>query len=368
MPSSNAAALMRLSRSLERLQAVAAPDAPGATIVMALKPLEKQGYGSGDHMTFAGCHLDRDRAFEACMGEAAEYIAQDRTAGSEFAPSGDAEQISQFDAYCTQTGRARSWTPCVDLVAGTSAMVPAELCLYGDHPHDRDISTGCAAGETRDRAILHAICEIIERDAASKWWAGVHTGAAVRDPGVAESWIAEARQGERGRFVKLIDIRGAAVIPVVAACSFQVDGTGFACGIKAHPDPGDAVAGALREMVQMEFGLFLARLKLDRAGPDRLQQSDVRHLLRARSFTVDHPVFAAADAESASFDGASSPGLMELAGTLAQRGQRVFVCDLTWEPEIPVARVLVAGLPIPLRPGPLIFGEDCWHHDLPPLY
>ena len=67
-----------------------------------------------------------------------------------------------------------SWVAAEDLLGGERRYVPAAYAYYDvDDEGSRYCvanSNGCAAGSTRNQAILNGVYEIVERDAVSLWW------------------------------------------------------------------------------------------------------------------------------------------------------------------------------------------------------
>lgn len=344
----NSDALRTMAARLTGLEFVNPPQAPGATVAMALIPDPRDGA----MMTVSGCNSGADLALAACAGEAAEFMAQTQpvdTGAWQDPPAGRERFL--LDWLGPDAGGG-FWFPASGLLSGIEAAVPAALCRYHRASARYDISTGCAAGATRDSACLHALCEIIERDASARWKAGTLRPAAMeiaRRPGL---WLAQARQGATARTVRLLDIGAGAAVPVVAAVSFDPDGRGFVSGVSAHPDPEKAAIGALREMIQMEFGLLLARFKRDRSGPGNLQDADLEHLRNAGRIHADSPLVT----PEAGASGAASAGLpavdasaADIAGRLAAEGHEVLVAGLTGTPGLNVVKVFVTGMPPPVR-------------------
>ncbi len=204
-------------------------------------------------------------------------------------------------------------------------------------------SLGLAAGPDREAARLAGLLELIERDAAARWWC---EGARPRQADAAS--LARAT-------TELVQLRtGAAIarptgffaldaklgVPVVCAFSADPDGRGLAFGLKAAPDPAAAASGALAELMQMELALEMARHRAARGAP---AASDLGPLARAALDPSAFPAFAALP--PAPF--APVPGdFAGLAAALAGSGQMVAVADLPGAG--PVAKVFVPGLrPLP---------------------
>jgi ribosomal protein S12 methylthiotransferase accessory factor len=347
-----------MAARLAGIQAIRPPAAPGAVIVMALLPQASRP------MTFAGCSLDSTQAFQACVGEAAEFLAQSDPRAAIAMPSVPDDAITVSEVSAAQ--QSHRWLKAVTFPEGRLVSLPAASCCYLPESAHLDISTGCAAGRSLEEALLHALCEIIERDAARRWWGGAH---AARDIDAshparmeAMAWLSQARGAVCDRDVILLDIGGDAVIPVIAAASFLKNGKGFVLATAAHPDIARAATGAVRELVQMEFGLFLATMRRDRAGPSGLGQADLRHLRRAE--TVD-PGFTVLKSLAPTVWCHDQPHTQTdpavIARRLIDRGHQVFAARLSSDPFLPVVRMLVTPMPIAMRAKSLTYNDRLWN-------
>jgi len=77
------------------------------------------------------------------------------------------------------------WTECTDLLSGQKVTAPSEL-IFADFssppPEGQGIfvatTNGLAAGNTLAEAVLHALCEVIERDAVALWMMRIRHGRA----------------------------------------------------------------------------------------------------------------------------------------------------------------------------------------------
>lgn len=340
-PPPNIDALQAFAARLERVDAVSPPDAPGATIVMAL------GRGSsGQTVTFAGCDLDPLNAFAASVGEAVEWSAQNHRRN--VLPDADPAlpRIGDFDELIDEAGDG--WF-AMEGIAGTApGRVPTALVIAAGRLH-MPLSHGCAAGATAETALSAALCEWVERDAALRWWRGEQPPASVGEPAAAAAadWLAVARRGRSSRSTVLLDIGAGSAVPVIVAASFDPDGSGAAFGMKAHADPATAARGALREMAQMEFGLRLAQVKRERQGQTALTPGDVAALRRAAR--TRHSALVTPIPRPARPHEAIGPGAADIASRLAGSGHRIWACRLDDEPGAPVVRTLVSGLRAPFR-------------------
>ena len=159
------------------------------------------------------------------------------------------------------------------------------------------LSTGCAAGRTRADAVLHGLCELVERDAAGLWWRGGMRGRPLafddQASGEAAALLAALRRGNESRRTWLLDITTDLGIPAIAAISCHADGKGFACGLGARPTLAGAARGAIMELCQCELAHAVVAAKraegggqtqCPRPGPPRPRHANrCRHVLAPAS-------------------------------------------------------------------------------------
>jgi ribosomal protein S12 methylthiotransferase accessory factor YcaO len=137
-------------------------------------------------------------------------------------------------------------------------------------------------------------------------------------------------------------------LPVVCAMSCDPDGRGLAFGFKAAADAAAAARGALMELLQMEIGLELARLRAARGAP---ADGDRGPLARAALAPERFAGFAALPPAG---DWPQVAGFAAVAAHLADRGLPVTVADLPDAPGgIAVAKAFVPGLRPRPGPGPV---------------
>ena len=237
-------------------------------------------------------------------------------------------------------------------------MLPADLCLRRP-PGQQEIeppfplSTGSAAGNSWDAAALHGLLELIERDAASLWWQGGNRGKSI-PPGdeaevMAETLLAQLRQGASLRRSRLLDITTDIGVPCVAAVSCLADGFGLAFGLAARPTLKAAARSAVLEMCQGELAHAVVEAKVRERGEAALNARDRIHRRRATMINADQCLLlqpAAERAEHLNFNTAGSSAVLRLiVDRLGQFGIETYGLDLT-RPcfAVPVARVMAPGL------------------------
>jgi bacteriocin biosynthesis cyclodehydratase domain-containing protein len=148
------------------------------------------------------------------------------------------------------------WAPAWSLTSNERCYLPLSFC-YANAPAESQrhavwTSNGCAAGNTREEAILQGFLELVERDAAAIWWYG-----RIQRPGIdlgmlsADSLARIARGlGPSWRYWAL-DITHDFGIPVVAAIGRHQATGDWAIGFGCSPDRVLACERALTEMSQL---------------------------------------------------------------------------------------------------------------------
>lgn len=334
---------------------------------------------------FSGTGFQPDEAIRACLGELAEFQswlyrpadsgthcdrrmlgkkAIDPWCALGFAPI-QREQRQAFntawigydsipvpDAFDGEI----DWTAARSLSDGATLWLPSQLCFgqYGVRAKCADTawrsdSNGCAAGPTREKALAHALLELVERDATGIWWYG-----RLRRPAMARTHLeddpleralkARTRLGQR---VRLLDLTHDLEIPVVAAILTDVDDNLLALGFGCDLAPARAIRSAYREMCQMELSIAFARQRIAQAG-EAVRPEDRRLLAwLAEASTLPHlqPDEGSA-ARSSSNDGLDDGQIIQrLCDRLRHAGLEAYTVDMARaEIGVPAVRAFVPGL------------------------
>ena len=359
------ARMLRAAATFRRLFRLPVPDAPGLVFFGAEADPARLGPHNGGLSVsgFAGSGLDPCRAFEACVGEGIEYLSQfaqpdDPLATGPIAAHAaalDPALLGYVEAVLAAAGiavdRTIAWMPVNRITDGAASWFPADLCLrraVTDFVPSLKLSAGCAAGVTPGAATLHAMLELIERDAMALWWRGGRRGRAITAASgagqAAASLLAQLRREQHHRQTVLLDITTNLGVPVAAAFSTSPDGHRFALGLGARPTLADAACSAIFELCQSELSLHVIAAKRRESGDSALNDSDLRQLLRAalnpRACLLLQPEDAAGAAVSLSAD-----PMAAIVRLLATHGIVAYSLDLT-RPRfgVPVVRVLAPGL------------------------
>jgi ribosomal protein S12 methylthiotransferase accessory factor len=243
-----------------------------------------------------------------------------------------------------EPSRPIAWMAVASALGGPPAYAPADVVLIGRREAgDAEAvavadSSGCAAGETAEAARLAAVLELIERDAAGRWWyGGRHRPPVLPEAAGLPAGLAGFLAGRPRRTV-LFDLTTDLAVPVVAAVSAEAGGRDVALGFAARLEAPAAATAAVTEMLQMEVALAAAR-ELGRAATDWWTWR--------RRVTMALPPLDAAF-RLAAVPLASPPplgGLVAVLEALARAGVPLWTVDLT-RPAIgvPVVRALSTAL------------------------
>ncbi|MFF3088842.1 YcaO-like family protein [Streptomyces nojiriensis] len=151
------------------------------------------------------------------------------------------------------------WTAATSLVRDSHGLMPCDTVR---RRAQRDLwqpdilratSTGLAAGNSRDEAVLHGLYEVIERDAlhADDLTSGRHR--TLIDPAsVADPYCADliGRLTAAGAVLELVQVANTYGVPVCTAYLWSEDYPLWAAGGGSHTDPHIALARAITEAAQ----------------------------------------------------------------------------------------------------------------------
>lgn len=359
----NRLALLALAARLDRTFRLPMRHAPGAFFFGAMASPERFAIPGQPATGVGGRGLTLRRAFESCIGEAAEYLSfiargDEPTVNGDGRGGLDANELAWVAGALGIDGERRlgelDWIATRSLADGRGVMFPAELVLRRPAAKRKTVraaeSAGVGAGPTRETAILSGLLEVIERDAVALWWYG---GTAARSvgPDLAEDpefdRFITALRGDSDRIWWLLDITSDIGVPTFAALSAEWDGRAVVAGSSAGLDARAAARSAVLEMCQMELAQELALDKLARDGEAALGPRDRLWIARARGLTLDSSpqLLARAPARAGELLPNSGNLIAAVIERLRGRGLEAYAVDLT-RPDlaIPVVRVIVPGL------------------------
>jgi ribosomal protein S12 methylthiotransferase accessory factor len=157
------------------------------------------------------------------------------------------------------TEREVEWSPVWSLTSNEPRYVPTAYCYYGySRKHKtwfaRADSNGCAAGRSKEEAILQGFMEVVERDSIALWWYNRLPKPAVDLRSFDEPYFQElqAYYASLHRDLWVLDISSDLDIPTFTAISRRNDTEveDVTLGFGAHFDPRLAILRALTEVNQ----------------------------------------------------------------------------------------------------------------------
>ncbi|MEU4806576.1 TOMM precursor leader peptide-binding protein [Actinosynnema sp. NPDC023587] len=245
------------------------------------------------------------------------------------------------------------WTPVWSVTARRHRLVPTAMLYFGvptgpEGASLRADSNGTAAGGSVEDAVLHGLCELVERDAVAIWWYNRLRVAGVDLDAFADPWVDESRaqHARLGRRVWVLDVTSDLGVPVLVALSARADTGGqVVLGLGAHLDARTALRRAVAELNQM-MPAVLAGAAL---APD---DPDLAHWWRTATATGQPYLSPAPDLPArrpADFPRAPAQDLAADVDLVRERveaaGVEVLVLDQT-RPDVgvPVVKVLAPGL------------------------
>ena len=254
--------------------------------------------------------------------------------------------------------REVDWAPACSLTAETVRYLPAAFCYFGyplpeDHQFCRGDSNGCAAGNTREEAILQGFLELVERDSVALWWYN-----RIRRPRVDLESFGEPYFRALAEYYKslsrelwVLDITSDLGIPSFAAVSRCMHARkDIIFGFGSHLDPAIGVLRALTEMNQMLSAALAPQADngADKGYLDRDLQSWFQ------TATLENQPYLAAGERQATRGRADSERLwtddlredvLLCVDIVRRQGMEVLVLDQTQpDIELDVVKVVVPGL------------------------
>ena len=179
------------------------------------------------------------------------------------------------------------WVEGFALETGTMVLVPYDAVVLGTPPRDlpglSQSTNGIAAGTRLSGALLHGLCEVVERDAVCLW--GYKSDAAAKATAVSPASFGDAtvdalaeKIARAGYRLRLFDQTSNIGVPVIYAVLSPADGADrhfdVATGASCHPVAAVAarraiveaaqtritnIAGARDDIVEGEYELELGR-------------------------------------------------------------------------------------------------------------
>ena len=144
------------------------------------------------------------------------------------------------------------WIAVRNATTGATAYVPGEFVYprleRGRPPLVRETSSGTAAAPTRDAAFLAALCEVVERDAAMRFWYRQVVARAVPRAEIGCTDIRDDLDALAGCGFVVTVARLASEIALPTFIAFAQRGGDFWCGTATAPRAAGAIRHAVREL------------------------------------------------------------------------------------------------------------------------
>jgi YcaO-like protein with predicted kinase domain len=248
---------------ITRLADVTGLDWIGLPVYQAIRPNSRTLSAS------QGKGLTRGQAqvsalMEAIEGFHAEKIRQPRvraTVGSMRGQLGyDLSALAVTQRTLLTDALVLDWLSATDLSTGVSTWVPRQVCEldFCVHPRVhvpvfRASSNGLCSGNTPAEALIHGLCEVIERDSCRR-----HDRARFESDRSIVLDTVTARLGQRlldrflsaGMDVQIVDMSGPTGLPCFEAWLDHPDGPALTRGSGCHPSRSTALIRALTEAAQ----------------------------------------------------------------------------------------------------------------------
>jgi YcaO-like protein with predicted kinase domain len=152
------------------------------------------------------------------------------------------------------------WIAATDLWTGSATWLPRQLCELNFcveerlwPPLFRATSNGLASGNTPAEAILHGLCEVIERDAL---WRMHETSAEIDVTTINPRLVRRLldRFSSVGMHTRVVDATGPTGVPCFVAFLEHAESPGRYYGAGCHPSRTTALLRALTEAAQSRLG------------------------------------------------------------------------------------------------------------------
>jgi oxazoline/thiazoline synthase len=237
------------------------------------------------------------------------------------------------------------WSPAWSLRDSKFRYLPTGM-MYFFYQGEHTDSNGCAAGNTREEAIVQGFLELVERDAYAIWWYNRLRRAEVDLGQFDDSYVRDLKTqfADHGRKVWVLDVTSDLGVPTyVAMMHWMKNGQeNIEFGSGAHFDRRIALLRALTELSQfLSIGLMGGgsgeKPTLDGVTPLKLENYPfllpATHRVDSPELGIDVPLDSVREQVEASIE-------------VARRaGHDFMVLDQTRpDVEVPVVRVIVPGL------------------------
>jgi len=342
---------LRRQAGITRLADITGLDRLGIAVYQAVRP------NSRNLSVAQGKGLTRVQAMVSALMEAFEaYHAEEVHQPTVHERVGAMRRQLAYDPYALALAEQSllnddtrlEWVAATELGSGAQTWVPLALCELNFCVEERyspplfaASSNGLASGNSIAEALVHGLCEVVERDSARR---GEHLGADPRRSIVLETVAPPLvrrlleRFAAAGMRVRIIDVTGPMGVPSFDATLHDPEAAVDYGGMGCHPSRSTALVRALTEAAQ-------SRLTAIAGSRDDIQRHEtgVPRAARQRRWTKPERCYSAAPTLPAT-------DFVEHVHDISRRvrcltGMWPMAVDLT-RPDlgIPVAIVLAPGL------------------------
>jgi YcaO-like protein with predicted kinase domain len=248
---------------ITRLADVTGLDWIGLPVYQAIRPNSRTLSASqGKGLTRAQAQVSA--LMEALEGFHAERIRQPHRRASVGSMRGqlsyDVRALAVTQPALVTDALVVDWLAATDLATGAATWVPRALCELDfcvrprvHVPVFRASSNGLCSGNTPVEALIHGLCEVIERDACCR-----HDRARFEPDRSIVLETVSTRLGRRlldrflsaGMDVQVVDMSGSTGVPCFEAWLDHPDGPALTRGSGCHPSRSTALVRALTEAAQ----------------------------------------------------------------------------------------------------------------------
>jgi ribosomal protein S12 methylthiotransferase accessory factor len=153
-----------------------------------------------------------------------------------------------------------NWLPATDLWSGSATWVPRQLCELDfrvksriHHPLFRTTSNGLCSGNTIAEALVHGLCEVIERDSCfrrdqSRYEPARTVALQTVSPRLERRLVDQFLRA--GMSMQIVDMTGPTRVPCYEVFVDHPDGPVITDGSGCHPNRSTALIRALTEAAQ----------------------------------------------------------------------------------------------------------------------
>lgn len=252
------------------------------------------------------------------------------------------------------------WTSCDSLTSGKRVYLPANTVYFfpAEEFDDFSYTTGLASGNSIEEAVLHALCEVIERHVEEVAYANKSKFPSIRTESIKDKVARKliSKFQKKGFNVFLSLMQGDFPMPIIRAFAYEKKGPyavtfGQYTSVGVHPNREIAIIRALTEIAQARSSnRYQIKNKTENIGFSDVFPQDIKEYF-----------FGIMDADKVidledvkNMDKCSISAEIEvIVDGLEKMGCEVFYKDLTHPVlQVPVVRIVVKGL----QPGNLGVG------------